>query len=73
MTTRNDTPVYKSIAQALMAYRYVTEQPERGSNSDVARMWRRVLRALGQELPSGSGFDRGTRIDIDASTRSASC
>jgi len=69
MTTHNDTPVYKSIAQALTAYRYVTEQPERFSNPDVARTWLRVLRALEQELPSGSGFDHGTRIDIDASTR----
>jgi len=57
---------YSSIANALVAYQNCTA----AGNYQMAEKWKRYIKYMVKEYaPSGSGFDNGTRFDIDASTQ----
>lgn len=63
-TNQNVGPLYECLALALDAL----ANCERMGNGEWAPRWRERLAKLERELPSGSGFDNGTRIDYDRST-----
>jgi len=56
--------LYRHIASAVQARKTCIE---RGNTEWIGR-WEERLSDLEAELPSGSGFDSGTEIDLDRST-----
>lgn len=55
---------YKTLAHALLAYQHCTA----AGKYQMAEDWKRYIEFTVKEYaPSGSGFDDGTRFDIDAS------
>ncbi len=59
---RTMRPIYREIACACSALKRCE-----ASGNDYAAVWIERLRSMTDMLPSGSGIDRATRIDIDAS------
>lgn len=56
--------VYQAFAQAIEA----RNNCKRGGNVEWVETWAERIKTLESELPSGSGFDNGTRLD-DSSTK----
>ena len=55
--------LYQELAKACGAYnRCVTS-----GNAEWERKWKDQIDEMLEEFPSGSGFDNGTQIDLDAS------
>jgi len=54
--------LYKRIAQALNAYK------GNHISQEVTDAWTDVIARCNDELPSGSGFDSGSKVNIDLST-----
>lgn len=53
-------PLYQSIARALLAMKSAEET----GNEEWARMhWRRAAQLSHEHLPSGAGFDNGSKLD----------
>jgi hypothetical protein len=61
------TTLIQAIASTVDAL-HTCEKRENGEAMGWSRKHRERLRAMEQELPSGSGFDSGTRIDIERSS-----
>lgn len=57
-------PLFKKFAIALTAW----ENCIASKNDDWRDRWRDLIERLSEALPSGSGFDNGTSIDLGAST-----
>jgi len=57
--------LYKKIANALAARENCIDH----GNHKWLAIWEKRLEKYGRQLPSGSGIDRGTRIDIEKSSR----
>lgn len=55
--------LYSELATAIQARRNCAEK----RNSEWFDKWSERIEAIQEELPSGSGIDSGTRIDLDAS------
>ncbi len=55
--------LYVSMARAVSARRRCLE-----SGNDYAAEWDKRLKEWADRFPSGSGFDSGTELDLDAST-----
>ena len=58
-------PLYKAIASTLLAYRNCQT---RGNKEWEEKHGELLEEFQGNYYPSGSGFDRGTTLDLDAST-----
>lgn len=59
------TPLYRRLASLLDS----ADRCDAANNTEWATRHRNTLRALvKQHMPSGSGFDSGTKLDEDAST-----
>jgi hypothetical protein len=57
--------VYQQIARGIHAMEYC----RRNAMDEMARYWQDVIeRTVRDYLPSGSGFDNGTSIDLEEST-----
>ena len=61
---RRTAPLYRAIASTLQAYQYCIET----TNTEWEANHHATLERLAHELPSGSGIDCGTSIDIKHST-----
>ena len=64
MNTTTTLPLYRAIATAVAA----RTNCDASGNSEWEQKWYIRLQELEKELPSGSGFDSGTTIDLDKST-----
>lgn len=58
------TPTYKAIASTLQAVRNC----QAAGNTEWEAKHLETLKALEDDLPSGSGFDAGTTFDVEASS-----
>lgn len=56
-------PLYQQIARALHTMGSLSTTKEQKANQKEA-----LLRLVKEHMPSGSGFDAGTQIDLDEST-----
>jgi len=59
------TAKYKQIATAIVAYKNCVQS----DNLDWKEYWETAIERIGKTLPSGSGFDSGSSIDLDASNK----
>ncbi len=58
------TPLYRALAEAVQAI----ENCRRAENSEwLARHTSNIKKLCKQHMPSGSGFDNGTKLDFDKS------
>ena len=64
MNTTTTQPLYRAIATAIAA----RTNCDASGNREWFDKWSDRLEELEKELPSGSGFDSGTQIDLDRST-----
>ena len=56
-------PIYTTLARLVNAY----QTCKRTGNEHADMHEERILSIVKEHLPSGSGFDNGTKIDLDAS------
>ena len=60
--------VNQTVIQAIAAAVAARENCIKSGNAEWQDKWEDRLHSLQKQLPSGSGIDSGTRIDIDASS-----
>lgn len=58
----------KTIAQAIASQLDAMNRCRESGNQEWATKWEESLFRIARNLPSGSGIDEGTKIDLDAST-----
>jgi hypothetical protein len=64
MLTKLQKPLYAAIATAIGAL----ARCKASNNTEWVDRWTDELKQAENKLPSGSGFDSGTTLDLDAST-----
>lgn len=62
-------PLYIAVAQALHSYQFCISAAANPAQKEYATVHRdRLIDLVKENMPSGSGVDCGTKLDLDAST-----